>query len=39
VHRELADVVEERRPAEPVAICKREPHFVGDHVRKSPDTL
>jgi hypothetical protein len=39
VHGELADVVEERRPAEPVPICKGEPHFVGDHVREGPDTL
>jgi hypothetical protein len=36
---ELADVMKERRPAEPVAISEREPQFVGDHVSKSPHTL
>ncbi len=39
MHSELADVVEERRPAEPVPIGQGEPHFVGDHVRKGPYTL
>jgi hypothetical protein len=39
VHREFADIVEEGRPAEPVPIGLREPHFFGDHVRKCPDSF
>jgi len=37
VHGELADVVEEGGPAQPVPIGLGEPHFVGDHVGKCPD--
>ena len=39
MHRELADVVKEGGPAEPVPIGLGKPHFVGDHVGKRPDTF
>src|SRR5579863_3696771 len=39
MYRELADVVEERRPAQPVPIEAREVQLVGDHVGVGPDTL
>jgi hypothetical protein len=37
VHGELADVVQESRPAEPVSIALGKPHLVGDHVGERPD--
>ena len=32
-HRELADVVQQRRPAQPAAVILGQTHFLGDHVR------
>ena len=37
VHGQLADVVEQRRPAQPVPVGLREVELVGDHVGEGPD--
>jgi hypothetical protein len=37
VHRQLAHVMEEGRPAKPVLVGGREVHVVGDHVREGSD--
>ena len=39
VDRDLADVVQQRRPAQPVDVVLGDVHLLGDHVHEDPDTL